>query len=71
MQWVEEHNRKDVCRLSSKQASTTNTQIESSYRLVLDGAIWRYIIIVWDSMRSDTNEQVWIESQLTNRIGLS
>ena len=71
MQWVEEHNRKDVCRLSSKLASTTNTQIESSYRLVLDGAIWRYIIIVWDSMRSDTNEQVWIESQLTNRIGLS
>ena len=30
VQWAEEHIRKDVCRLNSKLASTTNTQIESS-----------------------------------------
>ena len=30
LQWMEEHIRKVVCRLSSKLASTTNTQIESS-----------------------------------------
>ena len=30
MQWAEEHTRKDVCRLNSKLASTTNTQIDSS-----------------------------------------
>ena len=28
--WAEEHIIKDVCRLSSKLASATNTQIESS-----------------------------------------
>ena len=28
--WAEEHIRKDVCRLNSKLASTTNTQIEFS-----------------------------------------
>ena len=31
MQWVEEQIRKDVCRLNSKLAFTTNTQIESSW----------------------------------------
>ena len=31
VQWAEEHIRKDVCRLNSNLASTTNTQIESSY----------------------------------------
>ena len=30
MQWEEEQIRKDVCRLNSKLASTTNTQTESS-----------------------------------------
>ena len=30
MEWAEEHIRKDVCRLNSKLASTTKTQIESS-----------------------------------------
>ena len=30
VQWAEEHIRKDVCKLNSKPASTTNTQIESS-----------------------------------------
>ena len=29
VQWAEEDIRKDVCRLNSKLASTTNTQIES------------------------------------------
>ena len=37
MQWAEEHIRKDVCRLSSKLASRTNTKIESSIvRLIHD-----------------------------------
>ena len=31
MQWAEEHIRKDVCRLNSKLASTTNTQLKSSW----------------------------------------
>ena len=31
VQWLEEHIRKDVCRLDSKLDSTANTQIESSY----------------------------------------
>ena len=30
VQWAEEHIRNDVCRLSSKLASTINTQIGSS-----------------------------------------
>ena len=30
VQWADENIRKDVCRLNSKLASTTNTQIESS-----------------------------------------
>ena len=30
VRWAEEHTRKDVCRLSSKLASTATTQIESS-----------------------------------------
>ena len=30
VQWAEERVRKDVCRLNSKLASTTNTQVESS-----------------------------------------
>ena len=29
VQWAEEHIRKDVCRLNSKLASTTDTQIVS------------------------------------------
>ena len=32
VQWEEEHIRKDVCRLNSKLAYTTNTQIEYSAR---------------------------------------
>ena len=35
MQWAEEHIGKDFCRLNSKLASTTNTQIESSYVAVI------------------------------------
>ena len=31
IEWVEEHIREDVCRLSSKLTSTTDTQIESSW----------------------------------------
>ena len=30
VRWAEEHIRNDVCRLNSKLASTTNTQIQSS-----------------------------------------